>query len=63
MADWTVSKGLCWPAFDLLAEWLVRHRRRRALAAMLTFDDRTLADIGIRRTDLEREIRKGFWQN
>lgn len=39
--------------------WYDRYLQRRALAEL---DDRMLADIGITRQDVEREIRKPFWR-
>jgi uncharacterized protein YjiS (DUF1127 family) len=43
----------------LIAMWHERTRQRRALAA---FDDRLLRDIGITRSQAERECNKPFWR-
>ncbi|SCA57104.1 hypothetical protein MTBPR1_40127 [Candidatus Terasakiella magnetica] len=38
--------------------WMQRQRKRSDLARL---DDRILEDIGLSRTDIEREIKKPFW--
>jgi uncharacterized protein YjiS (DUF1127 family) len=43
----------------LAASWIDRARQRRALAEM---DDRLLSDIGVSRSEAEREIEKPFWR-
>ena len=42
-----------------LARWHVRAKQRHAL---LTLDDRLLADIGVTRAQAEAEAAKPFWQ-
>ena len=42
-----------------LADWLRNRAQRREL---LGLDDRTLADLGLRRGDVERELVRPFWQ-
>jgi uncharacterized protein YjiS (DUF1127 family) len=39
--------------------WYDRYLQRRALAEL---DDRMLRDIGLTRSQAEREIRKPFWR-
>lgn len=39
-------------------QWPERVRQRRQLASM---DDRTLSDLGISRSDVDREFRKAPW--
>jgi len=46
-------------ALRILAGWAERARQRRAL---LTLDDRMLADIGLTRADVRREYDKPFWR-
>ena len=42
---------------------LIRSRQRAAERHLLAaLDDRMLKDIGLNRSDVEREIRKRFWQ-
>jgi uncharacterized protein YjiS (DUF1127 family) len=42
---------------------IVNSRQRAAERHLLaTLDDRTLKDLGLSRTDVEREIHKRFWQ-
>jgi uncharacterized protein YjiS (DUF1127 family) len=43
----------------LLREW---HRRSRDRAALASFDDRLLRDIGVSRIDVLVEINKPFWR-
>ena len=50
---WTV--GL----FDRLIAWQGRAAERAQLAAM---DDRLLRDVGLSRSDIEREYVKPFWR-
>ena len=45
--------------FDVLLVWQERAETRLRLADL---DDRQLQDIGISRTDAEREAAKFFWQ-
>jgi uncharacterized protein YjiS (DUF1127 family) len=40
---------------------LIRHRRD--LAALATFDDRMLADIGLNRTDVRSALAEPFWRD
>ncbi len=44
---------------DTFALWRERRAERRALARL---DDRLLADIGVGRHDVAREIAKPFWR-
>ena len=46
-------------AWTLLVVWQRRYRERQALAS---FDRHRLADIGLSREDLAREIAKPFWR-
>jgi uncharacterized protein YjiS (DUF1127 family) len=42
---------------------IIRSRERTAERHLLAaLDDRMLKDIGLNRVDVEREIRKRFWQ-
>ncbi len=43
---------------DACLDWHDLARQRRHLAAL---DDRMLADIGLCRADIERELQKPFW--
>ncbi len=43
----------------VVGPWMDRSRQRRALASL---DDRLLKDIGITRSQAEREIGKSFWR-
>ena len=45
-----------WPR--VIGTWIEHHRQRRALAEL---DDRLLKDIGITRSEADREIAKPFW--
>jgi uncharacterized protein YjiS (DUF1127 family) len=49
---WTIR------ALDLLLAWQTRAAERGQLAAM---DDRLLRDVGLTRSDVERERSKPFW--
>jgi uncharacterized protein YjiS (DUF1127 family) len=40
-------------------EWRDRVRQRKMLARL---DDRLLSDIGLSRSDVEREVQKPFWR-
>jgi uncharacterized protein YjiS (DUF1127 family) len=42
--------------------WIARSRQRRHLAALVTWDDHLLKDIGVSRDDALREAAKPFWQ-
>jgi len=44
---------------DLIMTWIERAQQRRALARL---DDRLLADIGLCRTQAERESSKPGWE-
>lgn len=44
---------------DLVIDWADRARERRFLAEL---DDRALHDIGLSRSDAERETAKPFWR-
>ena len=46
-------------ALTLACGWRDRSRQRQAL---LRFDDRMLGDIGLSRSDVEREASKPFWR-
>lgn len=48
--------GATWKA---VVRWIERARQRQVLA---TLDDHMLRDIGVTRTDAERECRKPFWR-
>lgn len=52
--------ALIWRAATLLVIWQERLRERHTLAAL---DDRMLRDMGLSRSDIEAETRKGFWQD
>ena len=52
------AKLLGW-CFGHLGEWHHRSRKRAQLRAL---DDRALADLGLTRTDILREVEKRFWQ-
>lgn len=43
---------------DLLFEWRSRASERHVLRSL---DDRMLRDVGLSRADVERELRKPFW--
>jgi uncharacterized protein YjiS (DUF1127 family) len=45
--------------FAALLEWDRRIRQRRHLREL---DDRALADLGLARADIAREVEKRFWQ-
>jgi uncharacterized protein YjiS (DUF1127 family) len=42
-----------------LGEW---HRRSREREQLRALDDRALADLGLTRADILREVDKRFWQ-
>ena len=42
--------------------WWQHHRARRELSHLLSLDDRTLADIGVSRSQVKYEAGKRFWQ-
>jgi uncharacterized protein YjiS (DUF1127 family) len=46
-------------ALDLVATWLQRSRERQQLQ---TLDDHALADLGLSRDQVTREVEKRFWQ-
>ena len=50
--------GLTIRAFETLLAWQTRAAERGQLAAM---DDRLLRDVGLTRSDVERERIKPFW--
>ncbi len=50
--------GLTIRAFEALLAWQTRAAERGQLAAM---DDRLLRDVGLTRSDVERERIKPFW--
>jgi uncharacterized protein YjiS (DUF1127 family) len=51
---------LAWHAATSLVIWQERLRQRHTLAAL---DDRMLRDMGLSRSDIDAETRKGFWQD
>jgi uncharacterized protein YjiS (DUF1127 family) len=55
----TALAELLGDAFALAYEWRDRGRQRRTL---MRFDDHLLHDIGLSRTDVEREASKPFWR-
>jgi uncharacterized protein YjiS (DUF1127 family) len=52
--------ALAWHAATSLVIWQERLRQRHTLAAL---DDRMLRDMGLSRSDIDAETRKGFWQD
>ena len=56
-----LGTGFGWlgPIVNAARIWLERHRQRRALNLL---EDKMLKDVGLTRLDVEREIRKPFWQ-
>lgn len=46
-------------ALEILLSW---HERARQRHQLMSLDPRMLRDIGISRSDAEREYRKKFWQ-
>jgi uncharacterized protein YjiS (DUF1127 family) len=52
------AKLLGW-CFGNLGEW---HRRSRERGQLRALDDRALADLGLTRADILREVDKRFWQ-
>jgi uncharacterized protein YjiS (DUF1127 family) len=55
----TALAELLGDALALAYEWRDRSRQRRTL---MRFDDHLLHDIGLSRSDVEREASKPFWQ-
>jgi len=53
------SRGLLAQLAELVIAWRQRARERRQLE---TLDDHALADLGLSRADVMREIEKRFWQ-
>lgn len=49
---------LAMQVFTALLQWQERGRQRRRLSEL---DDRMLADIGLTRADVSREVAKPFW--
>ena len=56
---WHRARRLIVACARLVATWRDRAHQRRVLAAM---DDRLLSDIGVTRTEAEREAGKPFWR-
>ena len=54
--------GLFSSCLDTVIIWWQRHRARRELSCLLSFDDRTLADIGVSPFQAKYEAGKWFWQ-
>ena len=50
-----------WPrrVLKLVLDWMERGRQRKQLAML---NDAALKDIGLTRSDVQREITKTFWQ-
>ena len=55
----TALTALLGDAFTLAYGWRDRSRQRRTL---MRLDDRLLHDIGLSRSDVEREASKPFWR-
>ena len=55
----TALAELLGDALALAYEWRDRSRQRRTL---MRFDDHLLHDIGLSRSDVEREASKPFWR-
>ncbi len=53
------AAGLLGRFFRALLEW---DRRTRERGQLRTLDDRALADLGLTRGDILREVEKHFWQ-
>jgi uncharacterized protein YjiS (DUF1127 family) len=53
------AAGLLRRCFGSLLEW---DRRARERGQLRTLDDRALADLGLTRGDILREVEKHFWQ-
>ncbi len=53
------AAGLFGRCFRALLEW---DRRARERGHLRTLDDRALADLGLTRGDILREVEKHFWQ-
>jgi uncharacterized protein YjiS (DUF1127 family) len=56
----TAVAELLGDAFTLAYGWRERSRQRRSL---MRLDDHMLHDIGLSRSDVEREASKPFWRN
>ncbi|WP_374450202.1 DUF1127 domain-containing protein [Stella sp.] len=52
-------KAIAGAVIARLADWQERATERRILAHL---DDRMLADVGLTRAELRRELDKGFWE-
>lgn len=58
----SVTGALFSRCLDTLLIWQQRSRARRELSHLLSLDDRTLADIGVSRSQVKFEAGKRFWQ-
>jgi steroid delta-isomerase-like uncharacterized protein len=57
-----VTGALFFRCLDTVLIWWQHYRARRELSYLLSLDDRTLADIGVSRFQVQYEARKRFWQ-
>jgi len=48
-----------WKVWRVVRGWIERSRQRRAL---MWLDDHALADMGLTRVDVAREVAKPFWR-
>jgi uncharacterized protein YjiS (DUF1127 family) len=55
--------GLAAAPLRLLARVIVRHHRQRQRYTLAQLDDRMLRDMGISRSEAERESAKPFWRD
>jgi uncharacterized protein YjiS (DUF1127 family) len=55
----TADKGVVAHIVNVLATWWRAHSDRRHLSAM---NDEMLRDVGLSRSDVEREFQRPFWE-
>ena len=48
---------------NLLSQFMVWRNRARSRHLLLQLDDRMLRDVGLSRSDVDRECAKHFWQS